>query len=396
MRRPSPSRSGSIYVVVLGAAMIVATIALAASSIGRLALRNASSERDRLQAQAAARSGVEFALVWINQHPAWRTQLTSGVESADLTANKVRFTWSVTDEDGNLNDDALEHAVIRAIGKSGAARSALQVTVEPSATGLSCLDSALHANGEVILSAGATIQRNGAVTSNYGPSPYLASPTKTMPGADVLDYYVTRGTWIPIGSFPGSSTRSLTNLVLSRRINPFGETNPWGVYVIDCQGANLDMSFCRVYGTLVLLNAGTGTAVSDVAIFQPEAANYPSLIVQGNLGIDLKNASTAAELREPGRVNYNPIGAPYNAVEDSDTLDNRPATLDGVIYVTGTATIVDDAVIRGALVAGSVTVNSSKTLVLEYRPYAKDFPPPGFTTGSGVRPLPGSWREVGL
>jgi hypothetical protein len=395
MTRTSSHRRGSVYVVVLGAAMIVATIALAASSMGRLALRNASDQRDRRQAQIAARSGIEFALGRINGNSNWRTQLNSGVESAELTSNNVRFTWSVTDEDGNLSDDARDHAVIRAIGKSKTARSVLTVIVEPSATALTCLESALHANGSIALNTGATIRRNGAVTSN-STAAYLASPTKTMPGADVLDYYVSRGTAIPIGSLAGSNPRIFSNVVLSRRLNPYGETNPWGIYVIDCQGADVDMSLCRVYGTLVLLNAGPSTAISDVAIFQPEAANYPSLMVQGNLSIDLKNASTGAELQEPGRRNYNPVGAPYNSVEDADTSDNRPAMLDGVVYVTGAVTFTDDAIIRGSLVADSVTVNASKVVTLEYRPYAKDFPPPGFTVGSGVRPLPGSWREVGL
>lgn len=395
MTRPNSHRRGSVYVVVLGAAMIVATIALAASSMGRLALRNASDQRDRRQAQIAARSGIEFALGRINGNTNWRTQLTSGLESAELTSNNVRFTWSVTDEDGNLADDARDHAVIRAIGKSKTARSVLTVSVEPSATALTCLESALHTSGAITLNTGATIRRNGAVTSN-STAAYLAAPTKTMPGADVLDYYVSRGTAIPIGSLAGSSPRIFSNVVLSRRLNPYGETNPWGIYVIDCQGANVDMSFCRVYGTLVLLNAGPSTAISDVAIFQPEAANYPSLMVQGNLSIDLKNASTGAQLQEPGRRNYNPVGAPYNSVEDADTSDNRPAMLDGVVYVTGTVTFTDDAIIRGSLVADSVTVNASKVVTLEYRPYAKDYAPPGFTIGSGVRPLPGSWREVGL
>jgi hypothetical protein len=395
MTRTSSHRRGSVYVVVLGAAMIVATIALAASSMGRLALRNASDQRDRRQAQIAARSGIEFTLGLINQYSNWRTRIVSGVESGDLSSNNVRFTWSVTDEDGNLADDARDHAVIRAVGKSKAARSVLTVSVEPSATALTCLESALHADGAITLNTGATIRRNGAVTSN-STAAYLASPAKTMPGDDVLDYYVSRGTTIPIGSLPGATPHLFRGVVLSRRINPFGETNPWGIYVIDCQGADVDMSLCRVYGTLVLLNAGSSTAISDVVVFQPEAANYPSLMVQGNLSIDLKSDVTGAELRELGRINYNPVGAPYNGVEDADNSDNRPATLDGVVYVSGAVTFTDDAIIRGSLVADSVTVNASKVLTLEYRPYAKDYAPPGFTVGSGVRPLPGSWREVGL
>ncbi|QDV74268.1 hypothetical protein [Botrimarina mediterranea] len=402
MTQPSRDRSGSVYVAVLGAAMIVATIALTVSAMGRLALRSASDQRDRRQAQVAARSGVEFMLGVINQYSDWRSRMTSGVESGDLISNHVRFSWSVTDVDGDLADDPLDHAVIRAIGKSGEARSALTVTVEPFnhtvplSSAVTCLESALHADDALTIAPGAVIQRSGDVTSN-SEAAYFASPAKSMPSDHVFDYYVSRGTTIPIGSLTGANPSRFRGVVLSRHLNPFGETNPWGIYVIDCEGADVELSLCRVYGTLVLLNAGPNTAISDVAIIQPEADNYPSLMVQGDLSIDLQSDTTGAELQELSRINYNPPGAPYDGVEDSDQVDNaRPATLDGIVYVTGTATISDDAVIRGCLVAGNVTVNADKVLTLEYRPYARDYPPPGFTIGAGVRPLPGSWREVGL
>ncbi len=408
-RSRSHRRQGSVYIAVLGAAMIVATIALTTSSIGRLALRNASDQHDRRQAQIAARSGVEYALCWINQNSNWRTQVSSGVDSGDLTSGKVRFSWSITDEDGDLANDPRDHAVIRAIGKSGTARSALELTVEPSATALTCLDSAAHVSGGVAMYSGATLSRSGALTSNQAGSPYLASPVKTMPGNDVFDYYVGRGTEIPIASLPISSgVRQFTKRVLSRNLNPFGEPNPWGIYWIDCQGAAVELKWSRVYGTLVLLNAGLGTRISDVAIFQPEAPNYPGLMVQGDLAVDLYDLryllgiipiGTREYLQESSvsaDTNFNPVGAPYNNDQDNDKSDAWPATLDGIVYVTGTVTIEDNAAIRGSLVAGSLVVNANKTLTLEYRPYGSDYPPPGFTAGAGVRPLPGSWREVGL
>lgn len=404
--RTRTRRRGSVYIVVLGAAMIVGTIALATSGIGRLALRNALDQRDRRQAQIAARSGVEYALNWINQHPTWRSTLTSGVMSADLTAGKVVFSWSVTDEDGDLANDTRDHAVVRAVGKSGNARAALEVTVEPSAVALTCLESAAHASGAVTIGANATVQRNGGVTSNNSGSAYLASPVKTMPGNDVFDYYVSRGTEIPITSLPTSGgNRQFTLRILSRRLNPFGTPNPWGIYWIDCQGANVELMWSRVYGTLVLLNAGSGTKISDVAIYQPEAPNYPSLMVQGDLTIDLYSSTVILGIPIGSReriqesalfTNYNPVGAPYAGITDNDTSDLWPASLDGIVYVTGTATIQDHAAIRGSLVAGAIAVSANKTLTLEYQPYAKDYPPPGFTNGPGVRPLPGTWREVGL
>jgi hypothetical protein len=384
--------------------MVVATVALATSGIGRLAVRDARSQAEQRQAQLAARSGIEYALNWLNTHSDWRTRLTSGADVGPVTFGAGRFTWRVTDEDGLLANDARDHAVLRAVGYAGAARSALEVTIEPAGRGLTCLDSAVHAAGAVTFGAGGCVLRNGEVTSELGTSPFLTTPPRESPGNDAFDYYVSRGTEIPLASVPNSlGKRRINTRLFSRGLNPFGETNPHGIYWINCQGQAVDLKWTRSLGTLVLLNAGAGTAIEDVAIYQPEAPNHPSLLVQGDLTIDLTTNAVpllgilaSTQLKESGLFNYNPVGIPYNGETDNDKSDSRPATLDGLVYVTGTVTVSDDAVIRGALVAGSVVVSANKKLTVEYRPYAKNYPPPGFTAGSGVRPLPGSWREVGL
>ncbi len=77
--------------------------------------------------------------------------------------------------------------MIRAVGKSGSARSALEVTIEPASSAVTCLESALHASGGVTFNSGASLLRSGALTTNLAGSPYLASPAKTMPGNDVFD-----------------------------------------------------------------------------------------------------------------------------------------------------------------------------------------------------------------
>ncbi|TWT98079.1 hypothetical protein Pla108_22360 [Botrimarina colliarenosi] len=399
-------RRGSVYLAVMGATMIVATIALATAGIGRLTLRNAADQQNRRQAQLAARSGIEYALQWLNSHADWRSTLTSGVDSAELSAGNLRFTWRVTDvDDGALADNARDNAVVRAVGIAGSTRSVLEVEVEPAGHGLSCLASAMHAANYVAVGSPATISRNGEITADDIGSPYGAAQVRENPASDyVFDYYLQRGTPIAIDSLPTYyGKRYFSYRVLSRSVNPFGETNPWGIYWIDCQGQTIDLYSSRVVGTLVLINPGWNSVISNVMVMQPQAPNQPSLMVRGDLQIDLYSNGlpwlgipSSSQLKESGSVNYNPAGAPYNGVSDNDVWDEYPATLDGLVYISGTATISDDTVIRGNLVAGNVVVNSNKNLHLEHRPYALNYPPPGFSAGDGVRVLPGTWRHVGM
>ena len=128
---------------------------------------------------------------------------------------------------------------------------------------------------------------------------------------------------------------------------------------------------------------------------QAEALNHPVLMVQGNLDIDLRQLIAGQNLWEAGVVNYNPPGIPYEGDSDADMSDGYQAKLEGIVYVTGLVTIEDDSIIRGNLIAGGITVNSNDDLTIEYRPYSFNYPPPGFSTGSKMRIVPGTWKRFG-
>ena len=420
-QRRAPRRGATLYVTVMGVGMVVATVALAASGVARIAAGSATGRQNGDLAEAAARSGVEYALNWLNRTPDWRTRLDSGVDVGPWPTLSGSFTWRVTDADGDLADDPRDHATLRVRGTNRGAVAVYEVDVEPAGRGLTCLEAVVCSAGNVTIDSNARItgtgfvhaagdveatgaqvdldvEAGGAVNgSAYAGEQLEAATVRETPGDHVFDWYVKVGTEIPytsLAEFFGE--RRMDGALLSRDLNTFGEANPRGVYWIDCGGQSPDLRYSRVLGTLVLLNAGPDTRIGDVLRMQSAPMNYPVLLVQGNLRIDLRGFLTGQQLPEAGIRNYNPPGIPYEGVTDDDRSDTYPACLDGVVYVSGTATFTDDAKLRGVLVAGNVVFEDNETLEATHWPYAWNYPPPGFSAGQGVRPLPGTMRRVGM
>lgn len=420
--QPAARRRGaSLYVAVMGVGAIVAMTAITTSTIGRLALRDNQTEAELTQAELNARSGIEFALNWMNRNPGWRRSLTSGVDQPAITLTNGKTVWRVTDTDGLLDDDARDHAVLRAEGLCGLndrTVAVIEVDIEPAGRGLECLGSAIHAQTAVYLESGTTVDGTGLVTSNgaveatsatcdlevmaagaaigstYSAGSQDGAASVESPGDQVFDWYVEHGTEIPLTALTDWSTQYLLeNVAISREFNPLGATDPLGLYWIDCEGYPVQIRNLRSLGTLVLVNTPQVT-ISSVVLMQAAAMNYPSLLVQGDLNIDLSKPAHGQVLPELMLYNFNPSGVPYLGVTDADMIDNYPARLEGIVHASGLIEITDDGVVHGGLIANEVIVDKNKTLTIEHREYAANYPPPGFSAGSGVRVLPGSWRRV--
>ncbi|MEO0531910.1 MAG: hypothetical protein AAF266_15250 [Planctomycetota bacterium] len=422
----SARRGTSVYVAVMGVGMIVCMVALTTSLTGRLQLRSNQRQGTQVRAQLAAQSGVEFALNWMNRNSDWRTVLTNGVDRAEAGTFGGRFLWRVTDADGDLADDARDHAVLHVTGYDSVRKLsayAIEVDIEPAGRALTCLESSIHVNVLASISRDASVSGTGIISANeeingggnrasidldaeavwkllggqYNGNETEGVPAREMPSEHVFDWYVERGTEIKLADIPFSFGSYRFDLqLLSRELNPFGSPDPNGIYWVDCQNNPIDLKWSRFLGTLVLLNAGTSVSYTDVAVYQAAAMNYPALMVQGDLSIDLRSPITGQELREQWIFNYNPDGIPYEGESDSDRTDNRPARIDGIVYATGTITVTDNAIFQGNLIAENLVVNDGRALTVEYRDYAYNYPPPGFSAGQGVRLLPGTFRRVGL
>jgi hypothetical protein len=227
--------------------------------------------------------------------------------------------------------------------------------------------------------------------------------------ATVFDYYKTNGTWISFTSLPTSSgVRTIAENVIGPGYNPYGpqtpqQTNPQGIYVVDCQSQMIQIRDTRIVGTLVLLNVGGGSCIYDSVNFEPAVANYPTLLVEGRMDLVYTNIA----LSDGGGRNYNPPGAPYMGDEDTVEDDTYPSVIKGLVYISGDSSTGLGSIpvsykediyvtIDGVFVVGNTYFQTSNPcdLDLTYSQTYLDNPPPGFAGPPVMLVSQGSWRQL--
>jgi len=417
------NRQGTIYVAVMGVTLIVAIMASVGMVVVRLESRIVQANAQQQQARLLAQSAVEFAVNWIQRESNWRNILVNGYEGPATNYGQGSIAWKAVDADGDFTNDLQDPVEIQGIGRVGEAVVVESVTLEPGGPGLSCLNAAMHSNGQILLQGGAllgahridsdqSISANGqidasasyaninanawsttAITGSVsGSQSANQNPAREMPGPQVFDYYKSNGTWIDITSLPDvGGKRTIDKRLISPAANPFGATNAEGIYVIDCGGAVIEIANSRIVGTLVLLNPGAGSRTNVTVYMQAAVGNYPALLVEG----DFRLGHWDLWVGEPALgVNFNPPGTPYLGEEDSVADDQYPSSIDGLVYISGqmTFTSSDSPVVNGCLVCGTVVADG--ILTANYSDVYLNYPPPGFATGDPMRIQRGSWKRT--
>ena len=409
-------RRGSIYPAVLAYASLVTIIGLSALLALRSQRRASEGEIDFSQARLHAHSAIEMGMWVIENNPAWRTTFPNGMWVENRSIGTGTYTLEGVDpNDGDLADSNLHPLVLTGTAVQGPARHKTQVRLEPGIQPLGCIGVSLHAGANLtfdsaILRSDQTISANGrvdsinssivadveAVTTINGTG-YTGTTTtgiepRSMPTSAAFDFYLDRGTLIAVFDMPISGSRvRLEKVVLSPASNPYAaETNPTGIYLIDCQGLDMEIRFCRIVGTLVLLNPGPDSIVKQSVNWEPAVKNYPALLVRGALAISLD----PADLSEAATgVNFNPPGTPDEDDEDTDLDDTYSSKIKGLVYVAGDLTASLFNTFEGVVVVGG-TLNATGDLDLDYKSVYFDDPPPGFFEVSRMRVVAGSWKQV--
>jgi hypothetical protein len=416
------SRRGTLYLQVVVVTAIVSMMALCAMHLVRLERRHAESRQDVEEAKLLARSAVELATNWINTNANWRTTIINDTETPQGVLGNGTFAWSLYDEDGNLADSDADSVLLKGIGRVGDTMQIESVLLNPTGVGLDCLGASLCI-GDHADFAGVTVTGNQFISSNntmWASSANINIPAKAvysisggtynagtqtgitarqMPDASsVFDYYLANGTFIDYSSLdsaPGSD-RQINRTVLSPATNPFGsgQTNPSGIYVIDCGGNGFRCQFSRIVGTLVLLNVGPDSRFLNSVFLEPAIANFPSLLVQGDFRMDIDSSTPLDE--SLGR-NFNPLGTPYQGQEDTDQTDTYPCMVKGLVYVSGNmqSNTNGSQAYDGVLVIGNY-FNCQDPIDLQYQSTYLNNPPPGFSAGTLMQISPGSWQRSTL
>jgi len=410
----SSRRRASAYITVLGTAVAITVIGLSGIMASRVRLRWSKNADDFATARIYARSAVEMGFLRIKSNSSWRTFYGSGIWETNQTIGTGTYTLlGVDPTDNNLANDPMNPVELTGIGVSGGATYKVRTTLLAETVPLTCLESAVHTGGNVTINS-ASINANAPLTSNLNVTATLASvradveavgtilgltffqsikplaPARTEPDATVFDYFAANGTAISYGALPGGVIK---DILLGPTSNPYtGVLNPNGIYVINCGNQPVSISNCRIYGTLVLLNPGSGSRVEGSVVMGPAVSNYPSLLVQGDFGVGINTAV----LTEGGMgMNLNPPGAPYGGVSDSAIDDTYPSRIEGLVYVSGNVSVDQAPTIYGVLIAGgALSTALGSTLSVSYNSTFYDDPPPGFTDTPVMYVADGSWRRV--
>ena len=399
-------RRGSVYVLTLGVAVTVTVIGLASVAISRVNARGVTRSNDWAEAQLLAFTAAEHALTQIDRSGDWREEF-DGVTTSE-SFGKGTFSWRVVDEsDGDLTDDASDPAVVIATGLVGDANYSVSLLLNMQGGPLEALRTCVTANNEfkvdppnyIVTPTGSCIHTNvaldnmGTVDGNVEADSIqklgtvtgtvtVPAPPLAMPDPDVFDMYKALATTIP-------RSATLEKMVISPQTAPGGVTNPDGVYYMDTDHANLTIRMARIHGTLVIDCIGMTVTVEDSVFMHSYRSDYPVLIVNGTVVV-LKYLSDEKTLSESEHnTNFNPPGSPYAGQSDSDTSDEYPNEIQGLVHATGNVLLKETARIRGTIIAeDKVQCQGNNQIIYQQGLY--DNPPVGYT---GYKVLPDAWKR---
>jgi hypothetical protein len=404
-------RRGGIYVAVLATASIVAVIGLASMAAWRVQAASANAAVDAAEARLYAEAGVDHAAYYLSTDSSWRTNRSQG-QWFSRTIGDGSFAVSGADPvDGDFTNRPYDPLDLTSTGRKGSAVHITTVRLIPKGTPIDALAMAIHTAGTIRLNSGTTTVTGAPISTNgnfrldgalNGSAQVqtrsgsgtctgtitLLAPTKPMPPSGILAMYKALAT--PIS--PGST---MTKQVLAPGLNTVGGgTNSDGVYYISA-GGSLTISNCRVNGTLVIDAPGQTVTISGSVFMQPARPDYPVLIVNGKL--TLMADSTVPLSEATNTTNFNPAGAPYQGVTDTDQTDTYPCEIDGLIHSNDKTVVQGNQLIRGALICestdGTQAVYLDGAPQIIYDPTLYTTPPMGYTTAVNLKIAPGGWRQ---
>lgn len=411
MRTCNRPRRASIYLLVLGVAMIVSSIAVFSLTHVRTQRRILKQNSDRVQAEIIARTAIERGRLLIESDPDWRTNRPQGVWWSHAAGGDSGSVEAIDPIDGDFTNDETGSVLMTATGVFGSARQKVEVRLNTFLEPIAVLRDAAHFRDGFGVSSGATvtvndasITTNGSIVSSgtingdvecnttlggtYNGTVTTGQTWREAPDSDILNDFKSIATTIP-------DTGDWDKVLLTPNHNPFGATNSDGLYYLDAGGGELSISNARIVGTLVIefSNANKKLNIKNSVHIAPFRTDYPTIITNGNIEIDLD--SVGAPLSEASLgMNFNPAGAPYQGVTDTDQTDTYPNTLIGLIHTRSYATIKGSMQMSGCLIAeGGLGNNIAGTTTFTHDPQLISNPPIGYRIYQ-MRIESGSWRRV--
>ncbi len=135
IRQTASRQRGSVYILVMGASLLVALIGISSILASRVQRRSVQGTSDMMQAKENARVAIERGLWTAKAFPAsWRASIGSGAnDTVNLAGGTSQYTG--TDPvDGDLTNNTTDPVLLTGTGKSGGAIYILEVTLNGDGT----------------------------------------------------------------------------------------------------------------------------------------------------------------------------------------------------------------------------------------------------------------------
>jgi hypothetical protein len=394
-------------VIVLGTTALVSSIAL--FSLVTLQIQSQSKDltRDRRQAELIARGMVDQARWFIESDTAWRTNQSVGIWTT-LSNSINTGQVEVLDPDGNLNDDPMDSITIVGTGIVGNARQKVSVTMYAVAEPIPAITTPVFAANAYTVATGqratvmggpvfssTSITNLGTLVGDAASPTFIGVPptgTRTTgveprpaPDASVFNYYFNLGQAIP-------NTTQIEDQLLTPNVNTMGPTQANGLYSIDTGGQDIQIRDTRVVGTLVIkCGVGRYVKLKDRVLMQPARPDYPVLITDGNIEFDLASGSQNLREADAGR-NFNPTGAPFEGITNSDMVDVYPNEVRGLVHARNSVNMKNESRLIGSVVTDGFIFALDRSNIY-YDANLTTNPPVRYSTVKmKIQPL--SWRRI--
>ena len=272
--------NGSVYFLTLASALVLVVLVLGLS-VHNLQFRRSSRSQTQIdRAYIYAELGIRHALHFTKVEPNWRQMLSNGKWLEDIAVDQAIYTVTGIDPvDGNLANNQDDPVILTATATINGVNRTISVKTQPAP--IRILNYAVAAANDIYISTHVRI--NGNITSNtninksggdtwiFGNAEAVGtihettnisgdivpgSSPKDFPNAgEIMAYYTSRATVIPY-------IATIEKVLLSPSSNPFGPTNPDGLYYIDCGTNKITIKNCRIIGNLIIRS----TAIDKIYI----------------------------------------------------------------------------------------------------------------------------------
>lgn len=200
-KRP-PTRSGTIYIMAMGASLIVACLAIAGLQSVRIQRRMNDQIAQTANARNLAEAGIEFVRLQMHTDTNWRSFFVNGVPVTRTTTGGSFSVTLLDTVDGNIANRTTDPVVVTSTGRFGDSTQKLSARMDPQNQLFAACRSALYATDSIEFK-GCTVTANQwaycenttKIRSNPTVNMNVLSNSFSGNQAKITQRSITGGTW---------------------------------------------------------------------------------------------------------------------------------------------------------------------------------------------------------